>query len=195
MSDVDPVDPGWRFVSIGFEGDAVDVGGVNPWQVEWVATGGCITVAHPSYPAQRHPVLFQDIGDGMSQDIGDVGALLFWDVACPAGDHRCCHPEATGRAGRSRLRRAPRLGLQAPGPLQGRGRGRVRAEVPTSQDLTHSDPAGRGRPGPATAQGTDAAGLGRRSTHHLLAPGTPPPDPPVTGHRPPDPGPARPGGP
>lgn len=49
--------PGWRFVSIGFEGDPVDVGGgVNPWRwpSHWVGTGEHITVAHPSYPRQRH---------------------------------------------------------------------------------------------------------------------------------------------
>lgn len=49
-----PVDDGWRFVSIGFEGEATDVGGVNPWDVEWSPTHGRIVVAHPSYPAQRH---------------------------------------------------------------------------------------------------------------------------------------------
>lgn len=47
-------DPGWRFVAIGCEGQRTDVGGVNPWEVEWTATGGRITVAHPQYPAQRH---------------------------------------------------------------------------------------------------------------------------------------------
>jgi hypothetical protein len=32
----------------------MDVGGVNPWDVKWTPTGGHITVAHPSYQAQRH---------------------------------------------------------------------------------------------------------------------------------------------
>ena len=48
------VDPGWRFVSIGFEGDATDVGGIDPWTVGWTSTGGHIVVAHPQYPNQRH---------------------------------------------------------------------------------------------------------------------------------------------
>lgn len=50
----EPVDDGWRFVSIGFEGDVTDVGGVDPWTVDWTSTGGHIVVAHPQYPHQRH---------------------------------------------------------------------------------------------------------------------------------------------
>ena len=54
MEPVAPVEPGWRFVSIGLEGHATDVGGVNPWEVSWTDTGGRIVVAHPSYPRERH---------------------------------------------------------------------------------------------------------------------------------------------
>jgi hypothetical protein len=50
----EPVDEGWAFVSIGFEGDEVDIAGVNPWKVSWTDTHGRVTVAHPSYPWQRH---------------------------------------------------------------------------------------------------------------------------------------------
>lgn len=40
---------------IGFESDAVEINGLNPWSVnEWGHSLGRITVAHPSYPAQRH---------------------------------------------------------------------------------------------------------------------------------------------
>jgi hypothetical protein len=49
--------PGWLFVSIGFEGAEISLGGVNPWkhEREWRRTGEApITVAHPSYPAERH---------------------------------------------------------------------------------------------------------------------------------------------
>jgi hypothetical protein len=53
------VTPGWRFVSIDVEGADVSLSGINPWQHEreWIRTGEHpITVAHPSYPAQRHPM-------------------------------------------------------------------------------------------------------------------------------------------
>lgn len=50
----DPVDQGWDVVSIGFELEPVEVGGINLWDVEWTGTGQKVTVAHPSYPMQRH---------------------------------------------------------------------------------------------------------------------------------------------
>lgn len=49
-----PVDSAWRFVSIGVEGGSVDIRGMNPWEHEWISTGGRVVVAHPSYPSQRH---------------------------------------------------------------------------------------------------------------------------------------------
>jgi hypothetical protein len=48
------ITPGWTFVSIGFEGDPVSLQGVDPWQHPWRRRGASITVAHPSYPAERH---------------------------------------------------------------------------------------------------------------------------------------------
>ncbi len=52
---VTPVTPGWRFVSIGFEGDPIDIGaGVNPWSETWLSLYRRIVVAHPQYPRQRH---------------------------------------------------------------------------------------------------------------------------------------------
>lgn len=53
---MDEVDAGWRFVSIGFEGDPVIVRGIDLWKASWVSKDGRITVAHPSYPWQRHPM-------------------------------------------------------------------------------------------------------------------------------------------
>ena len=49
-----PVEEGWRFVSIGPEGEPTDVGDVDPWRVEWTPTHRRIVVAHPDYPDQRH---------------------------------------------------------------------------------------------------------------------------------------------
>ena len=51
---MDAVTTGWMLVHIGFEGDSVDVGGVNPWGLDWKSLHDPITVAHPSYPIQRH---------------------------------------------------------------------------------------------------------------------------------------------
>ena len=55
VNDVTPITAGWRFVSIGFERDPVDIGsGVNPWSQKWRSLHRRIVVAHPSYPRQRH---------------------------------------------------------------------------------------------------------------------------------------------
>lgn len=52
---VSTVTPGWRFVSIGFEGDPVEIGpGVNPWKESWLSLYRWIVAAHPQYPRQRH---------------------------------------------------------------------------------------------------------------------------------------------
>jgi hypothetical protein len=49
------VTPGWKYVSIGFEGDHVSLDGLMPWQLKWHSLEEPpITVAHPSYPLQRH---------------------------------------------------------------------------------------------------------------------------------------------
>ncbi len=50
----DVVDEDWRFVSIGIANHETDVGGVNPWEVEWRRTGRYVSVAHPQYPSERH---------------------------------------------------------------------------------------------------------------------------------------------
>jgi hypothetical protein len=51
---MDDITPGWRFLSIGLEGDVVDLGGVNVWDQEWAPMATSITVAHPENPSQRH---------------------------------------------------------------------------------------------------------------------------------------------
>jgi hypothetical protein len=46
--------PGWRLVRVVFEGQPIEVAGVNPWDYQWRSTGGRIEVPHPSHPTQRH---------------------------------------------------------------------------------------------------------------------------------------------
>jgi len=59
---VTPLTPGWRFVSIGLEGDSVDIGGgMNPWDAEWVSTYRRIVVAHPQYPRERHTMFTYEV--------------------------------------------------------------------------------------------------------------------------------------
>ncbi len=50
------ITPGWRFVSIGFEGSPVSVQGIDLWghASRWVSSNASIVVSHPSYPSERH---------------------------------------------------------------------------------------------------------------------------------------------
>lgn len=48
--------PGWRLLGVVFDGAAIEVGGVNPWGQHWQHGGGVITVPHPSFASQRHPL-------------------------------------------------------------------------------------------------------------------------------------------
>lgn len=59
----DPVDEGWTLASIGFEQDVVEVQGVNIWETTWIDTDWKITVAHPSYPSQRHHMTIYEARD------------------------------------------------------------------------------------------------------------------------------------
>ena len=56
------ITPGWRHVAIGFEGAAVSLAGLNPWQLKWRRLDEpAITVAHPSHPEQRHPMWIYEL--------------------------------------------------------------------------------------------------------------------------------------
>lgn len=81
------VTPGWRLLHVGFEGDDVSVTGINLWEVgSWTSTGARITVAHPSYPAQRHTMQVYVL------DPRDAGSLFaagefsngVWGIYVPA---------------------------------------------------------------------------------------------------------------
>ena len=57
MSEDRPVTPGWRAVGMCWEGEELDLVGLNPWEHEWEhSQPKRIVVAHPAHPAQRHGV-------------------------------------------------------------------------------------------------------------------------------------------
>ena len=39
-----------------WDGEAIDLDGLNPWEHEWISQSEQIVVAHPFYPSQRHTV-------------------------------------------------------------------------------------------------------------------------------------------
>jgi hypothetical protein len=53
--DSDLETPGWVSAGIGFEGERLDVGGVNPWLgTPWISLHQWIVASHPAYRRQRH---------------------------------------------------------------------------------------------------------------------------------------------
>lgn len=45
----------WRLINIVTDGQPIMVGGINPWEYEWVQlVEEPIEVPHPSYPNQMH---------------------------------------------------------------------------------------------------------------------------------------------
>ena len=82
---MEPITRGWKFVHIGFEDDAVEVGGLNPWKLEWVPRHDRITAEHPFYPAERHTMWTYEV-------LGVNGPVVFpagefsngvWDIFVP----------------------------------------------------------------------------------------------------------------
>ena len=84
--DAEDVTPGWRFVWIGVEGNAVHIDGVNPWRVNWTATARRIVVPHPSYPAQRHQLEVYEITGSDPPVVFAAGELSngVWGFFVPA---------------------------------------------------------------------------------------------------------------
>ena len=56
------VTPGWKLIAIVAEGDRVSLQGQSPWGCKWLSSPEPpITVAHPSYPSQRHQMCVYDL--------------------------------------------------------------------------------------------------------------------------------------
>ena len=55
------ITPGWKLLSIGSVDSSVIVDGADLWKHDWRRRGESITVAHPSYPAERHTMFVYEI--------------------------------------------------------------------------------------------------------------------------------------
>ena len=81
------VTPGWRLVAIGLQGMRVSLGGLDPWKLEWRALGEPpITVAHPSYPRERHSMEVYALraGDGTVRFAAGEFSNGVWGFYVPA---------------------------------------------------------------------------------------------------------------
>lgn len=83
-----PALPGWRHAHIGFENDAVTIGGLDVWKHEWRrAAGPIVKQPHPSYPTQAHDYEIFEIGTASSPVRFAAGELSngVWGFSVPAG--------------------------------------------------------------------------------------------------------------
>lgn len=81
------VSKGWDFLAITIEGDPVDLAGMNVWEVEWKPVPvGNVTVAHPSYPRQRHEMSVYKVCDAGSITFFAAGEFSngVWGFYLPA---------------------------------------------------------------------------------------------------------------
>jgi hypothetical protein len=54
----------WRDVHVGFEGDALTIGGLKVWAHKWRSTGEPhVDLPHPSYRHQIHSYKIYEIGE------------------------------------------------------------------------------------------------------------------------------------
>ena len=159
---------------------------------------GCRRCPETSH-GRADSVLVQDIGNGMSQDIGNrcVGSSAWLSAECrkPAWSSPLSSSRAAPRPRSPHLRRLPGLGLRARGPLPRRGRGRVRAALTAPEDLTRpppqpatvelilgsatSSPSQASTPAPTPSPGTSQH---HHHTRRLAGHDQPHPDPRRTGH-------------
>ena len=150
-----------------------------------MATSCCRTNTTPPPTRQR-----VEPGNGAST-IGAGVVVIVAGVESPSGHHRCRRRGSLARRGRSRLRRLEGVGVQAGGPLPGRGRRRVRASLAATEDVTDGDPRHDGRADRRAAPPAGRPGSRCRRGHDRLAPRTPPPAPGVASDDRPHPAPPR----
>lgn len=62
------------------------VAGINPWEVaKWISAGETITVAHPSYPAQRHTMWVYVLDPKQAESVFAAGEFSngVWGIYVP----------------------------------------------------------------------------------------------------------------
>jgi hypothetical protein len=81
------VTSGWKIAGIVVEGDRINIGGINPWNHEWTATGEPeIELPHPQYPNQLHRMQIYRVESGERTITFAAGELSVnvWGFYVPA---------------------------------------------------------------------------------------------------------------
>lgn len=66
----------WKSCGVVFEGQPIDVGGINPWDFRWVSCEQSpVELPHPAYPSQRHKMWVYQIENAGKEVIFAAGEL------------------------------------------------------------------------------------------------------------------------
>jgi hypothetical protein len=66
----------WKSVGAVFEGETIDVGGLNPWAFTWQRLPQePVELPHPAYPSQRHRMEIYQIGGDNNEITFAAGEL------------------------------------------------------------------------------------------------------------------------
>ena len=65
----DEITPGWRFETVGLEGDGVTIDGMRIWKATWTDTSQRIVIADPRYTNQRYDMyVYRVVADGRTAE-------------------------------------------------------------------------------------------------------------------------------
>jgi len=71
----------WDYLTIKFDGEPLEIGGANVWDLKWQPTGEePIVVPHPQYPNQRHklrPYYIEVAGEKHSFAAGELSNCVW----------------------------------------------------------------------------------------------------------------------
>lgn len=66
----------WKAVGVVSEGQPIDIGGLNPWSLQWTRSQlPPVLLPHPAHPAQRHQMHIFEIQSGDQKVVFAAGEL------------------------------------------------------------------------------------------------------------------------
>jgi hypothetical protein len=79
----------WKVIGAVVEGQPIDVGGLDPWSLDWVRVAEPdVHLPHPQYPSQLHPMSVFEIRSGGKSVIFAAGELSanVWGFYAPSNN-------------------------------------------------------------------------------------------------------------
>ena len=83
------VECSWIPVGVGFEGEAINVNGINPWNYKWRSLRIPLTLPHPAYPSQQNDYRVYQVDTENGIVVFASGELSpnVWGFYLPANDN------------------------------------------------------------------------------------------------------------